>query len=588
MTNKYKILTRISWLLAALVVPVTGMAVENPQQNTDTFRPSPLAGSLLGTDTSQAQAPWQFHGGMWLNYNHMPVKITDAQSGAQVALVRRQITADVYGGIGIIPRLALGVKVPVFLQAAGDALPQELSLSQISGTSLGDIALAARGVIVDSRGQGLGLALVQEFGLPTASRRELTGDLGVTAATRLVGDWTRSQWRLALNIGYRLRKSVTLLGQEFGNELTYGAGASIPVYGEKIDALGTLTGATSAAAPFGNAQLTVLDAVGGARVHFGDWAVTAGAGGGLLTGIGTPAFRATLGVAWTPPAPGDETHSSVAFSCPNHPEIQQAERCLDSDGDGIIDLDDHCPTATGAAALAGCPDRDGDGVADAEDRCPTMKGPLATGGCPDADGDGVDDAQDKCVARRGPAATFGCPDSDGDGLLDFEDKCPDVKGNRGAGGCPTDRDGDGIPDVADKCPDAPGSAERNGCPDQRVSVTKEKIVIAEKVFFDLGDVAVNKQSFGLLAEIAVVVKKHPEIKQISIEGHTDNGGNPAENLALSEKRAQAVKKFLAGKGVAEKRMLVRGFGDTVPVADNATEPGRASNRRVEFRIIQRD
>jgi OOP family OmpA-OmpF porin len=68
----------------------------------------------------------------------------------------------------------------------------------------------------------------------------------------------------------------------------------------------------------------------------------------------------------------------------------------DSDGDGVPDKIDACPTLAGSAKLNGCPDKDGDGIEDKDDKCPTVAGSKEFGGCPDSDGDGIEDAKDKC------------------------------------------------------------------------------------------------------------------------------------------------------------------------------------------------
>ena len=69
-----------------------------------------------------------------------------------------------------------------------------------------------------------------------------------------------------------------------------------------------------------------------------------------------------------------------------------------------------------------------------------------------------------------------------------------------------------------------------------------------------------------------------------INGHTDNVGSDAYNQKLSEARAAAVKKYLAGKGISEAAMSTAGYGESKPIADNATAAGRQNNRRVEFEI----
>lgn len=70
--------------------------------------------------------------------------------------------------------------------------------------------------------------------------------------------------------------------------------------------------------------------------------------------------------------------------------------------------------------------------------------------------------------------------------------------------------------------------------------------------------------------------------KLIVEGHTDNVGQPAANLTLSQQRADAVVAWLVGKGVAKDRLTGRGFGQTRPLDDNSLEEGRAKNRRVEL------
>ena len=73
--------------------------------------------------------------------------------------------------------------------------------------------------------------------------------------------------------------------------------------------------------------------------------------------------------------------------------------------------------------------------------------------------------------------------------------------------------------------------------------------------------------------------------KVSITGHTDSAGSEAYNQTLSEKRAQDVADYLAGKGISADRMTVKGMGESAPIADNATKAGRAENRRVEVEIV---
>ncbi len=85
----------------------------------------------------------------------------------------------------------------------------------------------------------------------------------------------------------------------------------------------------------------------------------------------------------------------------------------------------------------------------------------------------------------------------------------------------------------------------------------------------------------MLAEVQKLLSDNANL-ELSIEGHTDNEGNPKSNQTLSQKRADSVKKYLQGKGVDAKRLSSKGWGDTKPVGDNRTEDGRTANRRVEL------
>ncbi|MBM4344160.1 MAG: OmpA family protein [Deltaproteobacteria bacterium] len=556
-------------LTAVLLLASLASAAENPRRNAFTFRPTPHAGDVFGVHAATAPKAGHITGGAWFVFNDKPLKVSDVASGAEVRLVSRQIVSEFYAAMGLFDRLSVGLNLPVFLSSMGDKLPAELRLRQPDGSSLGDARVSARFVVQDGKGQGLGLALAEDVGLPTATADHFSGDEGVTSETRVVADMPVGPLQVAVNVGFAARKAVTVLGRSYGNQWLMGASGQLNLMCGKLDVVGSLEGRTAGGSPFGNYQDGQLDGLGGARVRFGDLAVTAAAGGGLVQGFGAPAFRATLGLGWLP----------------NDPALCNP----DLDGDGVGKTEDRCPTEKGTAALGGCPDSDGDGIANPDDKCPAQSGLALYGGCTatDGDGDGVVDHEDRCKAESGPKDLGGCPDSDADGLPDLDDKCPKDKGDKAQGGCPPDTDGDGLFDTVDKCPDVAGPKERKGCPEQRVVVTKQKIAITEKVYFETGEAKIKKESLGLLDEVAGILKKNPDLKKVRIEGHTDNIGDPAANLKLSADRAASVRKYLIGKGVAGARLEAQGLGDTKPLADNATEEGKHQNRRVEFHIVER-
>ncbi len=278
--------------------------------------------------------------------------------------------------------------------------------------------------------------------------------------------------------------------------------------------------------------------------------------------------------------------SNKMDKCPGTPEgvaVDITGCPLDKDKDGVADYQDKCPDVPGVSNLAGCPDTDKDGITDAEDKCPTVAGLSALMGCPDTDGDGITDAEDRCPAVKGVAALKGCPDADGDGITDAEDACPAVKGPASLKGCP-DTDGDGILDKEDKCPTVAGVANAQGCPEVKEEAKKVFQQAMTGIQFETGKDVIKKTSFGILNQVVNVMQTNPSYK-LYIEGHTDNVGNPVKNQELSQKRANAVQKYLTDKGVEASRVLgATGYGQDKPIGDNKTAAGKAKNRRVEFKV----
>jgi len=245
-------------------------------------------------------------------------------------------------------------------------------------------------------------------------------------------------------------------------------------------------------------------------------------------------------------------------------------------------------------------DSDGDGFLDAQDACPMQPG-VAPNGCPapvapvDTDHDGLPDPSDPCPTEAedgaAPAPADGCPnkDADGDGILIPDDKCPAEKGVA-PDGCVHDKDGDGIADELDKCPEQPetknGFQDADGCPDELPKEVAKFSGVIKGIQFDFAKATIRPESNKLLDEAVKVLKQYPELR-ISISGHTDNVGEPAKNLELSQQRADSVKAYLVGKGIAAERIETRGAGETEPIADNGTDKGRQENRRIEFKLLQK-
>jgi OOP family OmpA-OmpF porin len=210
----------------------------------------------------------------------------------------------------------------------------------------------------------------------------------------------------------------------------------------------------------------------------------------------------------------------------------------------------------------------------------------------DRDGDGFLDPDDKCPDEKG-VAPDGCPppppgDRDGDGFLDPDDKCPDEKGVA-PDGCPdkdADKDGILIPD--DKCPDEPetrnGFEDADGCPDQVPEELQKFNGTLEGVNFDINKATLRPESKTKLDEAVAVLKKYGTVR-VEISGHTDSTGTRDHNMSLSKQRAEAVKQHLVSAGIDSARIETRGAGPDEPIDTNASNAGRAHNRRIEFRVL---
>jgi outer membrane protein OmpA-like peptidoglycan-associated protein len=153
-----------------------------------------------------------------------------------------------------------------------------------------------------------------------------------------------------------------------------------------------------------------------------------------------------------------------------------------------------------------------------------------------------------------------------------------------------DSDDDGIPDILDNCPLEKGPVINRGCPmsrRQKVAMREDRIDILEKVQFAPGSARIRPRSFAMLDQVVSVLKTHPDVARVQVEGHTDSTGSARLNTTLSQSRAESVVAYLATHGVERARLEARGFGPSRPLASNVTRTGREANRRVEFRVLER-
>ncbi len=521
------------------------------------FNLKPGADRIFSVEGTEVAPAWSPYGGLWFHYLSKPLVFVSGSGATETeeVVVDSLMQLQLGVGFGIADLLELELIAPVILSSEGD----EARFSGIGESGIGDLLVRLRFEILGRKdgGDGFGLNLGVGVGIPSGKAEAGTGDGGVTITPKLALSYMAGPVLVAANVGVNIRTdSGAFSNIHLGNELQYGLGIEFRV-AEPVSLGLEIFGSTMLDNFFAENSESPLELVGGVKARVLDGLhFELGGGTGVIPGYGAPEFRVFVGAQWAPWGAGEP----------------------DTDGDGILDSKDKCPTdpedKDGFQDTDGCPDldNDNDGVLDAADRCRDIA-------------EDIDDFEDN----------DGCPDEDNDkdGLKDLEDNCPDQPEDKDSfkddDGCPDpDNDGDGILDVDDKCIDVPENMneyqDTDGCPDEPPLARIEgcKIVIAEKVYFDTGKATIKAVSFPLLNEVARIIRENPGIQRIDIEGHTDSDGSAGMNRGLSDRRAKAVRTYLIGQGIAAKKLTGKGYGEDKPIADNATPEGKEKNRRVEF------
>ncbi|WP_324291454.1 OmpA family protein [Corallococcus sp. bb12-1] len=551
--------------------PTVSQAIDVQQ-----YKPGPGAYDVLGLNSARVAPHKTWNVGASLNYAHQPLNFYDPREDAFVYhIVERQLSLDLMGAVSLFDRLEIGVVLPVTTTGSEPAgAVSESFANGVGKTGLGDLRVVPKLALL-SRGS-LNLAVLAPFTLPTAGGSNFLGSDGLTFQPRIAGEWATSYLRLLANVGVNLRQTEQLRNLRVGNEFAFGVGAEVPVT-QALSAQATLAGAVGL--KDSNEEEVPLEVLGAVKYRFANgFAAHVGAGPGLTRGYGTPAFRILAGLTFTPGGP--KPTPTCALGPEDFDGFQDDDGCLDPDDDhdGIPDVNDVCPmdpeTVNGYRDDDGCPDS-----------LPEVKAP-----------------EDAATPANAPPPALSLPpapvDTDGDGIPDTEDRCPtapeDVDGFEDEDGCPDpDNDRDGIPDAKDQCPlEAEvinGVKDDDGCPDKgesKVRLEGSRIVILDKVYFATGKDVILPKSFPLLQQVVSILRTHPELERVRVEGHTDSQGDDAKNLDLSQRRANNVRDWLMKGGISGMRLEAVGFGESKPVDTNDTPLGRENNRRVEFNIVK--
>ncbi len=584
-------------LISSLVSPREASAQTAQPQSVDLpkLNPSAPGDRFFGVPSPFAAGKATIHAGALLDYAHSPLILVDGTGKRVGGIIDHQMFLHLGVNIALFHRLALNVDMPFALLNRGDGVVTGGSsrFTSPNQAAIGDLRLGARIRLFGEYHDPFQIGIGGYLWAPTGTRDAFVTDGKVRGQPHLLLGGRADRFIWSAMLGPTLRSSVQIANVKLGHQFDWGAGVGLLLGANRQFQIGVETSGgvtlTEPAKRSTNAELLL-----GAKYRVvSPLELGLAVGPGLTNGVGTPDVRAVFGIQYTP---------------------EVAAPAADRDGDRIPDASDACPDVRGVASddpkKNGCPpptDRDGDGILDGADACVDVPGkPSADpkkNGCPvaDSDEDGIVDDLDACPDVRGVPSDDpkenGCPapsDKDGDGVVDELDACPDLPGvatnDPKTNGCPPDSDGDGFRDDQDACPHEKGVDDpdptKRGCP-KSVRVTDKEIIILEQVQFDTGKATIKKVSDPLLDAVAGVLKEHPEIAKIEVQGHTDDRGAKALNQRLSQDRAAAVVKAMEKRGIDGARLVAKGYGPDVPIAANDTDAGRSKNRRVQFVVLEK-
>ncbi len=406
----------------------------------------------------------------------------------------------------------------------------QIGATDINEVTVGDLRLRGKYTFLSPDDNPVGVAAYAQLGFPTGDTGAFTSSGQFYARPGVIVDTKLiPKLLLAANLSVNLQDERDFGELSIGSTMNWGFGGQYELLPQFL-LVGLEFFGSSAFNDFFKAEETPFEGLLGFKFRT-DLGVNfqVGAGGGIVPGYGAPAYRVFAGVHYANYNP-------------------------DWDNDTILNVADKCPREP----------EDFDGFED-EEGCPD----------PDNDQDGVLDKVDSCPIEA--------EDSD---QFEDEDGCPDP-----------DNDKDGFPDDKDDCPNEAeifnGNKDDDGCPDEGKALVTKELKILQKVLFAGGRATILKASFPLLNATAQIIKTHPEVILVEVQGHTDDVGNDRTNLRLSQQRADAVRKYLIDQGVEPKRLVAKGHGENEPAVSieglrgRKRREARDKNRRVQFEILER-
>ncbi len=565
----YRKLTRLAIFATASIVMLT--ATQNVAAegfDLQQFNPMPnLSGNLFSTSSADVAPHLEWSAMALFNYANDPLVLQNSNGDRMKSLVSDQANLNLLFSLGLFGFADIGIDVPLTVWQDGSAVPGGAIKPQDGSFGIGDLRFVPKVRLFSTRKNelenGIALAILADIYAPTGDETRLQGG-DFRIGPRLAFDAIISGTRLAANVGYQYREEQKVSNLTVRDTLSWNVGAEVPLH-EKFRITGEIFGRLTPGAESMERYNSPTEFLLGGKYQTGRIFATTGGGTGLINGYGTPDFRFFAGIGLAPPRPTHEpvveeptvelecTQENVELSCVEIP----ATTCNDgvlrthhalcaNDECAYKSTDVTCAKGTlcgeddqGNAACVAAPEctTDGDCNQPPADTCKDSELTTHVGQCRDA------------TCHYEPATTT-CPERTECGLDDGKVAC--------------------VPII------------------DEVKVTGDKIEIMNIVHFAHNSDEIEQRSYNLLQQVAQVLKSHPEITKVRIEGHTDTSGKRAYNMDLSNRRAASVRDYLILQRIAPERLTSQGLGPDKPVQTNNNEKGRAANRRVEFHIEERD
>jgi outer membrane protein OmpA-like peptidoglycan-associated protein len=534
----------VKWMLCgAFAAAALGTGARAVEANLSNFKPASGADGIIATEGAR---PWEsatpFDVKLWIDWAHRPV----ARPSDGGMLIENRTGAWFTADLHVLEPLSLAFAVPFTIHEHGTFSLQPTAGQRIGdGMGLGDIRITPRLGILRQETSGLDLAVQATLELPSSDRNLLTtwGEPvaeGLIAIGHRFGSRGGPGFNLLANLYGFTAPNRTVLGQNIGAGFGGRLGGAYEIAkGQKLPSrIFAEVEAKSMPRTSPTQGPTPAEWRGGLSWCFGPgFTFDVSAGAGFNDAPGAPSARVV---------------SALGFgsnACSAEASVAQAKKVL---------------AAANAAADKAAADK-----AAAEAKAAAAQAA--------ADKAAADKAAEEKAASDKTAAEKAAADAAVSAAFNAE-------------AAKKDSDGDGVPDAEDNCPNDPGPASNHGCPlgnRQLVAVTATSIdLLGGKVDFATGRAVISPKSFKLLDQVAAVLKAHPELAKIEVQVHSDAQGDAQRNTVLSQARAEAVAKYLVSRGVEPARLEARGYGPSVPIADNTTQEGRAKNRRVELKVVK--